>query len=147
MEHADQSDPTISGMTARAARKAARRAENKAVWAVGGQLPRWSRGGRPSRAGPRTGPAPYETGTEQRKAAKDLRRAANRAAWAAQQETARQVRAAAREQARLERRAADRARAAAWHADRREDASITGSELAGSDQDLLRADDYAATGS
>jgi hypothetical protein len=97
----------------RRAAKQARRAENRAAWAAGEALPRWSQGANPGRTGPRTGPPAHPAGAEQRKAAKEARRAENRLAWAAARAERAEARRLARQIDRAERRAADRHRAAA----------------------------------
>jgi hypothetical protein len=141
------SPAAASGASERAARKEAQRKENQAAWAAGMVLERWRSGRKPGTPGPRTGPGPIPTDAAARRTTRAARRAQNKADWAAAQEAVRQARAAARaareataEQERARRRAIDRARAAAWHEDRRLDA-----ELAGSDHDVLWAGDYAAT--
>lgn len=126
------------------AERTARTAQNQTLWNQGQQLPRWEEGPRPGRPGPRTGPGPFTTGAPARAADRQARREANQAAWANRTTAATNLRAAAREQERIERRTADRARAATWHEDRRLDAELAGSELAGSDHDVLWAGDYAA---
>lgn len=135
---------TAGGASERAARKEARRKENQAAWAAGQVLERWSRGRRPGAPGPRTGPGPIPIDEAARRAARSARRARNQADWAAAQEASRQIRTVARktaaEQERQRRRAIDRARAATWHEDQRLD-----QELAGSDHDVLWADDFAVT--
>jgi hypothetical protein len=122
------------------AERAAHEAQNETAWKTGQHLPRWEDGPNPGRPGPRTGPGPFTTGAQERAAARQARRKSNQAAWANRTIAAADQRALAREQERVERRAADRARAAAWHEDQRLDA-----ELAGSDHDVLWAGDYAAT--
>lgn len=119
---------------------AERRAANRAAWAAGVHLPRWSSGEKHAATpGPRTGPPAHEEGAAARKAAKDAQRATNRAAWIERIETARKMREAARGAARLERRRADRVRAAAWHQGRRDDLLVHGGDLA-----VMLAADIAA---
>ena len=120
-----QSSPRVSEFSMSS--KEERRAENRAAWAAGESLPRWSTGQNHSAAKPgRTGPPVIESGAEKRKAAKDAKRAKNRAEWAARLESARVYRASVREGLRLARRADDRVRAAAWHQGRRDDAAVLG---------------------